>query len=315
MPSPLQWSTEPLNKQKYSKFEKYLFKRRKILPSFVSVQKNATLSDTTSSSPLQVRIIPQQLMVQDFDDFVGSLNSTSSNDNHNSDTEYFSGHSSGGSHISSSSNHNNHDQHDESFSTTLRHSEDNVDISLPGPSGLHNIENRDNIDDEINDDHSSNGDQPNRTNNDNDNHNNDHDQVLTNEVTSGSSTRRSRLSDQSVRRRHMSSPIASERGIPATPSFQASPSQSAPRNIFSGPSHVLSSTPKSYRHRSLSPKRSHYSSQKKSMSKLTISIQHPENLISDSSVQSSGTPRHTMAHLPILSKTTTKKSLKSSKKK
>ena len=317
-PSPLQRSTESLNKQKYSKFEKYLFKRRKILPSFVSIQKNAALSDTTSSSPLQVRIIPQQIMVQNFNDLVGSLNSTStstSNDNHDSDTEYFSGHSSGGSRISSSSNHNNHDQHDESFSTTLRHSEDNVDISLPGPSGLQKFKNRDNIDDETNDDHFSNDDQPIRTSNDDDNHNNDHDRVLTNEVTSDSSSRRSRSSDQSVRRRHMSSPIASERGILATPSFRASLSQSPPRNIFSGTSHILSSTPKSKRHRSSSPKRSHISSQKKSISKLTISIQHPENLISDSSVQSSGTPRHTMAHLPILSKATTKKSLKSSKKK
>ena len=292
-----------------TKFQKYLFNRNKILPSYVPLCINDR-SNSSIYSDYEIRVVPTNQILQDVGELLDSLNSTQSTynsvGNSGEEENFFSGASningdspqSVGSRDSGKSNEQTDldGGADESFSNTIIHHQD-TKISNH-PKSLDDDDYRRNshqIDDQRVSSHRN--DDDNNVDDDDD----DHREVV--------ASYRQLESNAGWTRPSGSQPIGRERHI-------APPSQRAPpqfRNEFEMLSHsdtessMITSTPKKSqktRTKSLSPKRSRSSKQQSS---IRLRIERPEFLITDSVLKSSGTPQQMGAQLPY------KQSLRSSK--
>ena len=309
-----------LSQHKHSPFQKYLFQRRRLLPSFVSLQYKPNIG-TECDSEYDVRVVPRPILVQDVANFldsihseqslygsVGSQNSTQQSQNSEEANDVsWSGsphaHNSGRSNISGQQqssdqidhhigDHDGHHDHDvlkhssiiDSFSATFKDGQNQSDEQLDH-----------HVDDEMN---RWRGAVPRRT----------------------SSTSLHRGAGSGLRQ-----PMGSQHRPPSSPRATHRGENVEIRcHSDSESSYVCTSTPKISRRprtKSLSYKTtSDYKDRKSSSSKLTLQIKHPEFLISDTHMKSSGTPSHSQVQiqLPYTSKSrefSLKGSAKSSKKK
>ena len=311
-----------LSQHKHSPFQKYLFKRRRLLPSFVSLQYKPNIG-TDCDSEYEIRVVPRPILVQDVANFLDSVhseqslygsgvsqNSTRQSRNSVEANDVFL---SGSSHDQTSGKSNTSDHQQSSDQIDHQNDYDDHD-NQDDPDMRKNTSIIDSFNATFHDNHNQSKEQL-------DHHVDDETNGWMGAVPRCAGNTPLHRGEESVLRqpmggqhRHASPPRAPHMGQNIEGRCHSD----------SETSYVCTSTPKLSRRprtKSLSYKSaSGHTHGKLSSSKVTLQIKHPEFLISDAHMKSSGTPSHShvQIQMPYTSKSrdfSLKDSAKSSKKK